>query len=136
MATSSVSYNFNCRNMSCLACVAPPWIFCGPLVYVVVVLQPVVSCMCELALIVKSRHFGLPLAQTIMAKLAIFLRGWLYKVYLKRQRQLSLVHTCATRYDTTACDMTGQRSKAQQFLVWCHTYHDTTMRLDTDSQTL
>ena len=27
--------------------------------------------------LVKSRHFGLPLAQTIMAKLAISLSGWL-----------------------------------------------------------
>ena len=27
--------------------------------------------------LVKSRHFGLPLAQTIMAKLAISVSGWL-----------------------------------------------------------
>ena len=27
--------------------------------------------------LVKSRHFGLPLAQTIMAKLAVSLIGWL-----------------------------------------------------------
>ena len=27
--------------------------------------------------LVKSRHFGLPLAQTTMAKLAISLSGWL-----------------------------------------------------------
>ena len=27
--------------------------------------------------LVKSRHFGLPLAQTTMAKLAIYLSGWL-----------------------------------------------------------
>ena len=43
--------------------------------------------------LVKSRHFGLPLAQTIMAKLAISLSGWLGRytnveylqsLYLKR----------------------------------------------------
>ena len=47
--------------------------------------------------LVKSRHFGLPLAQTTMVKLAISLSGWLgrYKnveylqsLYLKRQGQL------------------------------------------------
>ena len=47
--------------------------------------------------LVKSGHFGLPLAQTIMAKLAIFLSGWLGRytnveylqsLYLKRRRQL------------------------------------------------
>ena len=46
---------------------------------------------------VKSRHFGLPLAQTIMAKLAISLSGWLGRytnveylqsLYLKRRGQL------------------------------------------------
>ena len=47
--------------------------------------------------LVKSRHFGLPLAQTIKAKLAIFLSGWLGRytnveylqsLYLKRRGQL------------------------------------------------
>ena len=47
--------------------------------------------------LVKSRHFGLPLAQTIMAKLAISLSGWLGRytnveylqsLYLKRRGQL------------------------------------------------
>ena len=47
--------------------------------------------------LVKSRHFGLPLAQTTMAKLAISLSGWLGRytkveylqsVYLKRRGQL------------------------------------------------
>ena len=47
--------------------------------------------------LVKSRHFGLPLAQTIRAKLAISLSGWLGRytnveylqsLYLKRQGQL------------------------------------------------
>ena len=28
---------------------------------------------------------------------------------------LSLVHTCATRHDMTACDTTGQRTKARRF---------------------
>ena len=36
----------------------------------------------------------------------------------------------ATRHDTTACDTTGQRTKARRFFSWCHTYYDTTMRLD------
>ena len=47
--------------------------------------------------LVKSRHFGLPLAQTIMAKLAISLSGWLGRytnveylqsLYMKRRGQL------------------------------------------------
>ena len=47
--------------------------------------------------LVKSRHFGLPLAQTTMAKLAISLSGWLGRytnveylqsLYLKRRGQL------------------------------------------------
>ena len=47
--------------------------------------------------LVKSRHFGLPLAQTTMAKLAISLSGWfghytnveyLQSLYLKRRGQL------------------------------------------------
>ena len=46
--------------------------------------------------LVKSRHFGLPLAQTIMAKLAISVIGWpdrytnvkyLQSLYLKRRGQ-------------------------------------------------
>ena len=49
--------------------------------------------------LVKSRHFGLPLAQTIMTKLAISLSGWLGRytnveylqsLYLKRRGQLLL----------------------------------------------
>ena len=48
-------------------------------------------------LLVKSRHFGLPMAQTIMAKLAISVSGWLGRytnveylqsLYLKRRGQL------------------------------------------------
>ena len=47
--------------------------------------------------LVKSRHFGLPLAQTTMGKLAISVSGWLGRytnveylqsLYLKRQGQL------------------------------------------------
>ena len=47
--------------------------------------------------LVKSRHFGLPLAQNTMAKLAITLSGWLGRytnleylqsLYLKRREQL------------------------------------------------
>ena len=45
----------------------------------------------------------------------------------------SLVHTCVTRHETAACDTTRQKTKARRFLVWCHTYHDTTMRQDSDS---
>ena len=52
---------------------------------------------CGVFLLKKSRHFGLPLAQTIMAKLAISLSGWLGRytnveylqsLYLKRRGQL------------------------------------------------
>ena len=47
--------------------------------------------------LVKSRYFGLPLAQTTMAKLAIYLSGWLGRytnveylqsLFLKRRGQL------------------------------------------------
>ena len=47
--------------------------------------------------LVKSRHFGLPLAQTIMAKLAISVSGWLGRytnveylqsLYLRRRGQI------------------------------------------------
>ena len=34
---------------------------------------------------------------------------------LNTLQSLSLVHTCATRHDTTACDTTGQRTKARRF---------------------
>ena len=45
--------------------------------------------------------------------------------------QLSLVHTYATRYDTTACDTTGQRTKARRFfsLVPHMPRHDHATRL-------
>ena len=46
---------------------------------------------------------------------------------------LSLVHTYATRHDTTACDTTGQRTKARRFFSLVPHIHDTTMRLDSDS---
>ena len=47
--------------------------------------------------------------------------------------ELSLVHTYATRHDTTACDTTGQRTKARRiFSLVPHIIHDTTMRLDSD----
>ena len=47
--------------------------------------------------------------------------------------KLSLVHTYATRHDTTACDTTEQRTKARRFFNLVPHIHDTTMRLDSDS---
>ena len=55
--------------------------------------------------------------------------------FVTAQRELlSLVHTYATRHDTTRQHATRQDRgpRNDDFLVWCHTYHDTTMRLDTD----
>ena len=45
---------------------------------------------------------------------------------------LSLVHTYATRHDTTACDTTGQRTKARRFfsLVPHIPRHDHATRLN------
>ena len=49
--------------------------------------------------------------------------------------RLSLVHTCVTRHDTTRQHATrhDRGPRHDDFLVWCHTYHDTTMPLDSDS---
>ena len=47
--------------------------------------------------------------------------------------EYSLVHTYATRHDTTACDTTGQRTKARRIFSLVPHIHDTTMRLDSDS---
>ena len=47
-------------------------------------------------------------------------------------------HMCELKLSSHMCDTTRQHATRQEresrhddFLVWCHTYHDTTMRLDT-----
>ena len=57
-----------------------------------------------------------------------------------RVAHTSIMLMCdTTRHDTTRQHATqhDRGPRHDDFLLWCHTYHDTTMRLDSDSlQTL
>ena len=48
MTTKSVPFNLFCCSLSCHPCVAPPSCVLSLLDFVVVVLHPVMSCICEL----------------------------------------------------------------------------------------